>query len=94
MLRDLVGIFRIDLPRYLNVLEKAVKEMDARQVAQAAHALKGMLANLSAARAAAHLEALSRESKTAEFAEALAAFKEEVSGVLPELEEVVAEEKT
>ena len=97
LLRDLVDIFRSDLPRYLSVLEQAVEHWDSAEVARTAHSLKGMLANLAAPRAAGaagHLEALGREGKGKELAAALGSLKQEVSGLLPELEAAVTETKT
>ena len=53
LLRDLLLIFKEEFPRHLLVLREAVESRDGNRVTGAAHALKGMLLNLSATRAAA-----------------------------------------
>jgi len=96
LLRDLVDIFRADLPRYVTALEAAVEAVDPVEVARSAHALKGMLANLAApqaAAAAAHLEKLGRDNDGGQFSAALADLKDELAGLVPELE-AVAEANT
>ena len=95
LLGELVEIFRGDLPRYLAELEQAVQAGDAQAVARTAHTLKGMLSNLAAvqaAAAAAELEELGKSGKIQEFARAEEEFRDEVAGVLPELEAAVAGE--
>ena len=97
LLKDLVDIFRSDLPQYLAALEQAVYDRDSAEVARTAHSLKGMFANLAAPRAAsaaAHLEALGREANAKGLAAALADLNQEVSGLLPELEAVATETRT
>ena len=95
LLGELVEIFRGDLPRYLAELEQAVQAGDAQAVARTAHTLKGMLSNLAAvqaAAAAAELEELGKSGTIQEFARAEEEFRDEVAGVLPELEAAVAGE--
>src|SRR5260370_32909 len=63
LLRDLLLIFKDDFPRRFQALQEAVSRCDSAQVAAVSHALKGMLANLAATRAAAcaaELEQLGR----------------------------------
>lgn len=96
LLKDLVEIFRAVLPDHLSALEAAVGAANPPQVVQNAHSLKGMLANMAApqaASAAAHLEKLGRENQSLEFGRALSALKDELAGLLPELEAAVTEEQ-
>jgi two-component system, sensor histidine kinase and response regulator len=89
LLRELLDIFKDDSPRHLQALREAVGRADAGKVASEAHALKGMLSNLSAkpaAAGAAALELLARESKTANLAEAFAAFEEQMNQLMPEID--------
>ena len=95
LLKDLVDIFRADLPRYVRALEAAVEAVNPAEVARSAHGLKGMLANMAApqaAAAAAHLERLGRENDGGHFSVALGDLKDELAGLVPELE-AVAEAK-
>lgn len=96
LLKDLVEIFGAVLPDHLSALEAAVGAANPPQVVQNAHSLKGMLANMAApqaASAAAHLEKLGRENQSLEFGPALSALKDELAGLLPELEAAVTEEQ-
>ena len=89
LLRELLDIFKDDSPRHLQALREAVGRADTLMVASEAHALKGMLSNLSAkpaAAKAAELELLARKSKTANFAEALAAFEQQMNQLMPEID--------
>jgi two-component system, sensor histidine kinase and response regulator len=94
LMRDLLSIFREEFPRRRQALREAVESLDAKQVASEAHALKGMLANLAAgeaAGAAARLEQLGRDGKSAEFRESLAAFDNIAEELLPQLDACMAE---
>lgn len=75
------------------MLRGAVESRNAAKVHAAAHAFKGMLANLAAnpaSLAAAHLETLAKEEKIEDFAPAWQAFERELGGVLLEVEHLLA----
>jgi two-component system, sensor histidine kinase and response regulator len=94
LLREMVELFRTDFPRCLEELRTAVKQGTGEEVSRAAHALKGMLANLAATRAAAaaaNLEQLAKKGRKQELAAAMTQFEAETSGLLPELESVTSE---
>jgi len=89
LLRELLDIFKDDSPRHLQALREAIGRSDIGRVASEAHALKGMLSNLSAkpaAAGAAALELLARESKTSNFTEAFAAFEKQMNQLMPEID--------
>ena len=93
LLRELGGIFREDFPAYEKELRDAVLKKDLPRAAEAAHALKGMLANLSAAGAAAtasELEQIAKNGREAELSGALARFERETAGLLTELDGYLA----
>ena len=93
LLRELVGIFREDFPGYEAALRSAIQERNTAQVSEAAHALKGMLANLSAGRAAAaasELEQLAKNGNVAALGASFAKFESETRGLLAELESHMA----
>jgi HPt (histidine-containing phosphotransfer) domain-containing protein len=94
LLCDLLTIFKEDFPRHLRVLQEAVASHDLKQISIVSHTLKGMLANLAvtgAATAAARLEEQAHDGAGAAMQEALAAFEQEVEGLLPEMERYMAE---
>jgi HPt (histidine-containing phosphotransfer) domain-containing protein len=94
LLRDLLFIFKDDFPRHFQALQEAVSRCDSAQVAAVSHALKGMLANLAATRAAAcaaELEQLARAKDTASFAKALEAFEYEALRLITEMETYLVE---
>jgi len=67
---------------------------DADQAARVSHTLKGMLANLAVAKAAAsasRLERLARAGEISSLGGALAGFEKDVQGLLPEMESYLAE---
>ena len=85
LLTELFALFQDDFPRLRDALHNAVHAGDPRQVEKAAHALKGMLANLSikhGAALAANVEAAARAGDEREIQQALAAFDGEETGVL------------
>ena len=89
LLRDLAGIVREDFPRNEARLREAIAAKDMGRTSEAAHSLKGMLANLSAsggAAAASELEQMARSGKETELAEGLAKFEKETKGLLAELD--------
>jgi HPt (histidine-containing phosphotransfer) domain-containing protein len=94
LMRDLLSICKEEFPRRRQALREAVEFLDAKQVASEAHALKGMLGNLAAreaAEAAARLEQLGRDGKSAEFPESLATFDNIAEELLPQLDACMAE---
>jgi HPt (histidine-containing phosphotransfer) domain-containing protein len=91
--RELLGIFQTDTAANRESLHAAVQARNLNGVRDGAHAFKGMLANLSAnlaSAAAAHLELLAKEGKSEELADAWHAFDTELSGVLVEIEHLLA----
>src|SRR5437660_10541879 len=89
LLRELFDLFKEDAPRHVEALRDAVQRGDAAAVASEAHALKGMLSNLSskhAAATAAQLEGLGRENRCAEFARPFEALEVQVRQFTLEIE--------
>jgi CheY-like chemotaxis protein/HPt (histidine-containing phosphotransfer) domain-containing protein len=89
LLRELAGIFREEFPRYLSTLRSAIQEGNFDQARESAHALKGMLANLAAGRAAeaaSELEDFAKTGQQAALAGSLTKFEAETKGLLAELE--------
>jgi len=83
LLAELFTLFREDFPRLHDALHSAVDSGALLQVGNAAHALKGMLANLSikqGAELAAGVEAAARSGDTPQIRQALAAFDREAAG--------------
>ena len=85
LLTELFALFQEDFPRLRDALHNAVHAGDPLQVEKAAHALKGMLANLSikhGAALAANVEAAARAGDAREIQQAMAAFDGEETGLL------------
>ncbi len=94
LLRDLLGIFKEDFPRYCASLKDGVVRQDAKEVERVALTLRGMLSNMAAARAAAaagRLENAARGGDQAGLMEGFALLEKEVSGLMPELETYLEE---
>jgi PAS domain S-box-containing protein len=94
LLCDLLSIFKKEFPGYLTSLRDAVARRHSTDIASVSHTLKGMLSNLAASKAAAaaaRLEQLVRVGETASLQDALAVFEQEVQGLLPEMENYMAE---
>jgi HPt (histidine-containing phosphotransfer) domain-containing protein len=97
LLRDLLTIFKEDFPVRLQALQDAVAHQDLKRATVESHSLKGMLANLAvtkAAAAAAQLEELAHAGIQSSIDDALAAFEQEVQGLLPEMESYMVEVQT
>jgi HPt (histidine-containing phosphotransfer) domain-containing protein len=97
LLRDLVTIFKDDLPVQLASLREAIHAEQMQCISIAGHTLKGMLSNLAASRAAAaagRLEHLGREGQKVGMREAFAELEKETSLLLPELESCATEAST
>ena len=91
--REILEIFRTDCAANRGVLRTVVENCQLDEVRNAAHAFKGMLANLAAGpamEAAAHLETLAKDQNTKEIAGAWQTFDNELSGVLAEVEQLLA----
>ena len=91
--RELLEIFQAESAANREALRAAVAERSADATRSAAHAFKGMLANLAANRAsaaAAHLEALAKEGKTDALTSAWQQFDTELSRVVQEVEHLLA----
>ena len=89
LMRELLQLFKEECPRLMQLLEAAVSKQEMRAVETTSHSLKGMLANLSASRAASaasSLEKFSRAGKLFELKGALAVLQSEVPALLLELE--------
>jgi HPt (histidine-containing phosphotransfer) domain-containing protein len=94
LLCELLSIFKEEFPGYLKSLENAVVRNNLPDIANISHTLKGMLSNLAVAKAsasAARLERLARAGDTASLRDALAAFEQDVHGLVPEMESYMAE---
>jgi two-component system, sensor histidine kinase and response regulator len=77
LLTELLTLFQADLPENRAALQTAVDKGDLRQIEQAAHRLKGMLANLSAkhgAAQAAEIESTARAGNAQKVRELVSAF--------------------
>jgi len=93
LLRELAGIFHEEFPRYTDALRLAIQDGNLEQAREAAHALKGMLANLAAARpaaAASELEQLAKSGQHAALAAFFAKFEADTKGLPAELEGYMA----
>jgi HPt (histidine-containing phosphotransfer) domain-containing protein len=89
LLRELIDIFKGDLPGQMSTLRLAVAQNDSKVTERVGHTLKGMFLNLAAAKAAAvaaDLEELGRTQVTADVEAGLAILEVEVAAVLAELE--------
>jgi HPt (histidine-containing phosphotransfer) domain-containing protein len=89
LLRELLSIFRKEFPCLLQSLQEAVVRGDMKGVEVTAHTIKGMLANVSFARAvasAACLERMGQQRVTQGLPEELARLEQEASLALAELE--------
>jgi HPt (histidine-containing phosphotransfer) domain-containing protein len=89
LLQELLTIFKQEFPGKLQSLQNAVAQGDVKQVESIGHNLKGMLSNLSVARAvaaAARLELMARAGETLGLTDVLALLEGEVAELLPEID--------
>jgi two-component system, sensor histidine kinase and response regulator len=96
LLHELVGLFREDWPKQMEALRGAAAAKNARGVAAASHTLKGMLANLTAAKAAGMAAGLEMAARRGEswFSEGdWASLEREITRVDAALEGIAAEVK-
>jgi HPt (histidine-containing phosphotransfer) domain-containing protein len=93
LLRELIGIAKVEIPSLLSLLCEAVAQADVKNIETSGHTLKGMLLHLAATRAAAaagRLEQLGRSGDTATLRSAVAILESEVARLMPELEACMA----
>ena len=91
LVSELFFIFKSVFPSHLQRLTDAIAHQLPKQVEAESHALKGMLLNLSAARAAAlaaDLENLGHQGKIAGMSEVLTGFQSEAQTLLLQMEAV------
>ena len=89
LFREMIGLLREDGPRRMAEVASGMAERRAPQIRHAAHSLKGLCANFSAARAvgaAARLEHLAREAHWTEIEPAVAELEEAVAELIASLE--------
>jgi HPt (histidine-containing phosphotransfer) domain-containing protein len=95
LLEELLSIFKADFPRTIRSLEEAVARADLKSSAALSHALKGMLSNLGAARAAAAAAVLEKTAsstgETNALKDGLKALHRETDDLLPELNAYISE---
>lgn len=92
-LRDLIQIYLEDAPRRLEEIETALTQGDARQLAAAAHSLKGSSANFGAANLRSRcekIEALGRSETLAPAEAELTGLREELARVRADLEALLS----
>jgi two-component system sensor histidine kinase/response regulator len=93
LLTELLALFQEEFPKLRDALHDGVDAGDARQVEKAAHALKGMLANLSiehGAALAADVEAAARTGDEGEIVRSMAALDGEETGLLAAVDAFLA----
>ena len=89
LLCELLGLFKEESSDLLGSLKQAVSHEDMERVQVTGHTLRGMLANLSATRAAAaasRLEEVGRAREKSELKNALLAFESEMAILLPNVD--------
>ena len=88
LLREIAGLFLDECPRALLELHQALAGEDAAKLENAAHSLKGSVANFgapAAVAAALRLEQMGRAQQLLEAPEALRALEQALSAVCAEL---------
>jgi two-component system sensor histidine kinase/response regulator len=99
LLRELIDVYLADSPKQRVRIRKAVAARDANELREAAHALKGAIANFAAKdafNAALELETMGRDQRLGAAADAFARLEREVEGVeqaLLELRDSLREKK-
>jgi len=82
LLRELVQLFKEECPRLMKSLQDAVPKEQMKTLETTGHTLKGMLASMSATRAAlaaSRLQEIGRGGKHSQLKEALAALESEIA---------------
>ncbi len=93
LLRELIDIGKVDIPRHISLLREAVAQADMKNIEKSGHTLRGMLSSLAATRAAAaagHLEQLARSGDTTSLRSAVTIFESEIARLMTELEAYMA----
>ena len=88
LLRELVQLFKEECP-LMKSLQDAVSKEQMKTLETTGHTLKGMLASMSATRAAlaaSRLQEIGRGGKHSQLKEALAALESEIAVLIPELD--------
>ena len=88
LLKELAELFQHEWPRSLALLRQALERQDAAAIQNAAHGLKGAVANFGAKPAidaASELERLAREARLAEAPQALIALEQALVSLETEL---------
>jgi len=91
VLEELAGVLAASCPRHLAEMEQALADGDAGRLADAAHGLRGGLGVLTARAAAAAAQAVEEQARQGDLAaagQALRRLDEELSRLLPRLEEL------
>jgi chemotaxis protein histidine kinase CheA len=89
LLRELLQLFKEESSNLLGSLKQAVSHEDMERVQMTGHTLRGMLANLSATRAAAaasRLEEIGTGGDKSELRNALLTFESEMAILLPNVD--------
>jgi CheY-like chemotaxis protein len=92
MLRDLIGIFQTECPRWLSELRRAVAAASVADVRRLAHNLKGsvrLFGAKSAFDSAFLLEQMSRSGNLSGASEALTALEESIERIAPALQQFI-----
>jgi HPt (histidine-containing phosphotransfer) domain-containing protein len=87
---ELIAIFKKKYPPMLLPLQESIASQGSNRVETTSHAFRGMLSCLSATRAASlakRLEQMGRDGKTSEMADVLTSFENEMTNLLPELDD-------
>jgi CheY-like chemotaxis protein len=95
LLKELIGLFLGECPRWLAAIREAIRQGDAGELRRAAHSIKGTVGTFGARaafEAAQRLEAMGRDGNLAGAAEAADALEEAVRRLQPALAAFVREE--
>lgn len=93
LLAELLALFQEDLPTSRAALQEAVAQGELHEIERTAHALKGMLANLSAkhtAALAAAIESAARAGDSPKIPELISAFNPEINAFSAALDSFMA----
>ena len=96
LLRELVAIFESHSPKLLSSMREAIARNDSEALGQAAHKLKGSIANFCATEAyavARRLEKMGASGDLGCAAEALRAIEEEIARLRADLAQIAREER-
>jgi two-component system sensor histidine kinase/response regulator len=94
LLKELVDLFIADYPRRVSDIQTAIREGDAQELEQAAHALKGSIGNFtseSAFQAALRLETIGRDRDMAQAPDAMIDLENKVRQLQEQLVSLVEE---